>query len=97
MIELLRFDSRSPGAKFSGLVDLAKSCLATVPVIEHRNPVSVLPAVPIAIPHEWFARSSDSLFQFGDAAPRKVAKRLHGSPVRVSAGEIAMPYTKNDS
>ena len=32
-IELLRFDSRCPSAKFSGLIDLAKSSLTKVPVI----------------------------------------------------------------
>jgi len=33
MIELLRFDSRHPSAKFNGLIDLAKSSLARVPVV----------------------------------------------------------------
>ncbi len=33
MIELLRFDSRRPSAKFNGLIDLAKSSLARVPVV----------------------------------------------------------------
>ena len=33
MIELLRFDSRRPSVKFNGLIDLAKSSLARVPVV----------------------------------------------------------------
>jgi len=33
MIELLRFDSRRPSAKYSALIDLAKSSLAKVPVV----------------------------------------------------------------
>ena len=33
MIELLRFDSRRPSVKFNGLIDVAKSSLAKVPVV----------------------------------------------------------------
>ena len=48
MIELLRFDSRYPSAKFRGLIDLAKSSLAKVPVIVSATSTSLLPAARIA-------------------------------------------------
>lgn len=48
MIELLRFDSRYPSAKFGGLVDLAKASLAKVPVIVSDKLTSLLPAARIA-------------------------------------------------
>ena len=38
MIELLRFDSRYPSAKFSGLIDVAKSSLAKVSVVASARP-----------------------------------------------------------
>jgi hypothetical protein len=50
MIELLRFDSRRPSEKFSGLVELARSSLANVPVIASRKSPSLLPATRIAVP-----------------------------------------------
>ena len=53
MIELLRFDSRCPSAKFSRLIELATSSLAKVPVImsarDHEcKSTSLLPAARIA-------------------------------------------------
>ena len=58
MIELLRFDSRRPGANFSGLIDLARSRLTTVSVIASRKPATLLPTARIAPPCAWSAVGS---------------------------------------
>ncbi len=48
MIELLRFDSRSPSLKYSGLVELAKSALAKVPVIVSGRRTGLLATAQVA-------------------------------------------------
>jgi hypothetical protein len=53
MIELLRFDSRRPSAKFCGLIDMARASLTTVSVIASRKRATLLPTARIAAAREW--------------------------------------------